>query len=55
MRPGREREREREREIEREREHKIDPCGAPEKTKENKIIIRCNSYTHFVSFFSSSY
>ena len=34
-----------------EREHKIDPCGAPKKTKQNKIR-RCNSYTRFISFFS---
>ena len=34
-----------------EREHKKDPCGAPKKTKQNKIR-RYNSYTHFISFFS---
>ena len=33
----------------RKREHKIDPGGAPKKTKQNKIR-RCNSYTHFISF-----
>ena len=35
----------------RKREHKIDPCSAPKKTTQNKIK-RCNSYTHFMSFFS---
>ena len=34
----------------RKREHKIDPCSAPKKTTQNKIR-RCNSYTHFMSFF----
>ena len=38
----------------RKREHKIDPCSAPKKTTQNKIK-RCNSYTHFMSFFSWSY
>ena len=33
----------------RKREHKIDPGGAPKKTKQNKIR-RCNSYTHSISF-----
>ena len=36
-----------------EREHKIDPCRAPKKTKQNKIR-RCNSYTHFISFFKQN-
>ena len=38
----------------RKREHKIDPCGATKKTKQNRIS-RCNSYTHFISIFSWSY
>ena len=36
--------------IRKQRGHKIDSCGAPKKTKQNKIR-RCNSYTHFISFF----
>ena len=33
----------------RKREDKIDPCGSPKKTKQNKIR-RCNSYNHFIPF-----
>ena len=33
----------------RKREHKIYPCGAPKKTKQNKIRT-CSIYTHFISF-----
>ena len=29
----------------RKREHKIDPCGAPKKTKQNRIR-KCKSYKH---------
>ena len=35
--------------IRKNRGHKIDPFGAPKKTKQNKIR-RCNSCTHFMSF-----
>ena len=36
-------------ETKNKREHRIDPCGAPKKTKQNKTG-RCNRYTHFMSF-----
>ena len=35
--------------IRKKREHKIYLCGAPKKTKQNKIK-RWNSYTNFISF-----